>query len=59
MHFGIDEETLEVWAVEVTTSDVGDAPMSPEFLDLIPFYQLPSTAHAARANIMMRSQLVG
>jgi len=27
IHTGIDEETLEVRAVEVTTSNVGDAPM--------------------------------
>ncbi len=27
IHIGIDEETLEVRAVEVTTSNIGDAPM--------------------------------
>ncbi|WP_397541016.1 IS5 family transposase [Salipiger aestuarii] len=32
---GIDEETLEVRAVEVTTSNVGDAPILPELLDQI------------------------
>lgn len=36
LHIGIDEETLEVRAVEVTTSNVGDAPMLPELLDQIP-----------------------
>jgi len=36
IHLGIDEETLEVRAVEVTTSNVGDAPMLPELLDQIP-----------------------
>ena len=36
IHIGIDEETLEVRAVEVTTSNVGDAPMLPELLDQIP-----------------------
>ena len=35
-HIGIDEETLEVRAVEVTSSDVGDAPMLPELLSQIP-----------------------
>lgn len=30
IHIGVDEETLEVRAVEVTTSNVGDAPMLPE-----------------------------
>jgi len=32
---GIDEETLEVRTVEVTTSNIGDAPMLPELLDQI------------------------
>ncbi|WP_300075059.1 IS5 family transposase, partial [uncultured Ruegeria sp.] len=36
IHIGIDEETLEVRAVEVTTSNVGDAPMHPELLNQIP-----------------------
>ena len=36
IHIGIDEETLEVRAVEITTSNVGDAPMSPELLEQIP-----------------------
>ncbi|MEW9922511.1 IS5 family transposase [Marimonas sp. MJW-29] len=37
IHIGIDEETLEVRAVEVTSSNVGDAPMLPELL-----YQIPA-----------------
>lgn len=36
IHIGIDEETLEVRAVEVTASNVGDAPMLPELLNQIP-----------------------
>lgn len=36
IHIGIDAETLEVRAVEVTTSNVGDAPMLPELLNQIP-----------------------
>lgn len=36
IHIGIDEETLEVRAVEITTSNVGDAPMLPELLEQIP-----------------------
>ncbi|MEP2472844.1 MAG: IS5 family transposase [Paracoccaceae bacterium] len=36
IHIGIDEEMLEVRAVEVTTSNVGDAPMLPELLSQIP-----------------------
>ena len=33
---GIDERTLEVCAVEITSSNLGDAPMLPELLDQIP-----------------------
>ena len=36
IHIGIDEQTLEIRAAELTTSDVGDAPMLPELLDQIP-----------------------
>ena len=36
LHIGINEKTLEIRAVEVTTSNVGDAPMLPELLDQIP-----------------------
>ena len=36
IHIGIDEETLEVRAVEVTGSSIGDAPMLPELLNQIP-----------------------
>jgi hypothetical protein len=36
IHLAIDERTLEVCAVEVTSSTVGDAPMLPELLDQIP-----------------------
>jgi transposase len=36
IHLGIDEQTLEVRAIEVTTSEIGDAPMLPELLNQIP-----------------------
>ena len=36
VHLGIDADTLEVRAVEVTGSRVGDAPMLPDLLDQIP-----------------------
>ena len=39
IHIGIDEEMLEVRAVEVTASNVGDAPMLPELLNHIPVDQ--------------------
>src|SRR5690606_25475272 len=35
VHLGIDEQTLEIRAVEVTSSDIGDAPMLPELLSQI------------------------
>ena len=39
IHIGIDEETLEVRAIEVTGSNIGDAPMLPELLNQIPSKQ--------------------
>lgn len=36
IHIGIDEETLEIRAVEVTSSSIGDAPMLPDLLNQIP-----------------------
>ena len=32
LHLGMDEETFEIRAVGVTTSNVGDAPMLPDLL---------------------------
>ena len=39
IHIGIDQETLEVRAVEVTGSNIGDAPMLPKLLNQILFDQ--------------------
>ena len=36
IHLGIDEQTLEVRAIEVTASHIGDAPILPDLLDQIP-----------------------
>lgn len=36
IHIGIDEQTLEVRAIEVTSSSIGDAPILPDLLDQIP-----------------------
>lgn len=36
IHIGIDEATLEIRAVEVTSSSIGDAPMLPDLLNQIP-----------------------
>ena len=46
IHIGIDEKSLEIRAAEFTTSDVGDAPMLPELLDLIPLEQEIATVTA-------------
>ena len=39
VHLGIDADTLEIKAVEITGSRVGDAPMLPELLNQIPANQ--------------------
>jgi len=55
IHIGIDEETLEVRAIEVTSNNIGDAPMLPELLNQIPPDQdigsvtAPSRQHPADA----------
>ena len=36
IHIGVDEQTLEIRAIEITGSNVGDAPMLPELLGQIP-----------------------
>ena len=36
VHLGIDAQTLEIRAIEVTDNSVGDAPMLPELLGQIP-----------------------
>lgn len=46
LHLGMDEETLEIRAVGVTTSNVGDAPMLPDLLDQIPPNEESSTVTA-------------
>jgi len=33
---GVDEQTLEIRAIEITGSNVGDAPRLPELLDQLP-----------------------
>ena len=39
VHLGIDEQTLEVRAVEVTGSHIGDAPVLPDLIGQIPLDQ--------------------
>lgn len=36
VHLGIDAETLEIRAIEITGSRIGDAPILPDLLDQIP-----------------------
>jgi hypothetical protein len=36
IHIGIDEKTLEIRAIEVTSSSIEDAPMLPDLLNQIP-----------------------
>lgn len=36
IHLGIDEKTLEVRAIDITGSHIGDAPILPDLLDQIP-----------------------
>ena len=46
VHLGIDAETLEVRAIEVTGSRVGDGPMLPKLLEQIPPEELIGTVTA-------------
>jgi hypothetical protein len=46
VHLGIDAETLEVRALEVTGSRVGDGPMLPKLLEQIPADEILSTVTA-------------
>jgi hypothetical protein len=39
IHIGIDEQTLEVRAAEVTSRNIGDAPVLPELRNQIPSSQ--------------------
>ncbi len=39
IHLGVDEETLEVRAVEITGSHIGDAPVLPDLLKHIPAHE--------------------
>ena len=62
-HLGIDEQTLEIRAVEVTGSDVGDAPMLPELLSQTPLIRTspasPPTLPTTRARATTPLQIAG
>ena len=36
IHIGIDEKVLEIGAIEITISSIGDAPILPDLLNQIP-----------------------
>ena len=55
IHIGIDEETLEVRAVEVTGSNIGDAPVLPELLNQIPPDQDIGSGTAPSRQIALQS----
>jgi hypothetical protein len=46
VHLGIDAKTLEIRAIEVTASRVGDGPMLPKLLEQIPADEILSTVTA-------------
>ena len=39
VHLGIDAQTLQIWAIAVTTNEVGDSPMAAELLGQIPGHE--------------------
>lgn len=61
IHLGIDEDTLEIRAVEITGSHFGDAPILPDLLDQIPEDQDSVAsrlmAPTRRASATMRLQI--
>lgn len=46
VHLGIDAQTLEIRAIEVTSNAIGDAPMLPELLAQIPADEPIESVHA-------------
>lgn len=43
VHIGIDAETLDIRAIEVTTNSIGDAPVLPDLLAQIPLDEMISS----------------
>jgi hypothetical protein len=54
IHLGIDEETLEVRAVEITGSHIGDAPVLPNLLNQIPADETIGSVTAPSRDIASR-----
>jgi hypothetical protein len=49
IHIGIDEKTLEIRAIEATSSSIGDAPVLPDLLNQIPRNEEIGSVTADRA----------
>ena len=56
MHLGIDAETLEIRAIEVTDNRIGDAPMMLELLTQIPVTEVVAKVSSDGAYDTMRSR---
>lgn len=39
VHLGIDAQTLQIWAIALTTNEVGDSPMTADLLGQIPSHE--------------------
>jgi hypothetical protein len=55
IHIGIDEQTLEIRAIEVTSSSIGDAPILPDLLNQIPPDQELGSVTAPSRQIALQS----
>lgn len=53
IHLGFEEETLEVRAVEITGSHIGDAPVLPELLKQVPAHEQIGSVTTAIAREMV------
>ena len=60
LHLGLDEQTREVWAVEATTSDVGDDPKQPKLLNQIaPDQEIASVSADGAHDALKRQDTIG
>jgi len=55
IHIGIDEQTLKIRAIEVTSSSIGDAPILPDLLNQIPPDQELGSVTAPSRQIALQS----
>jgi hypothetical protein len=59
VHLGIDANTLEIRAIEVSDNSVGDAPMLPELLDQTPLDETVASVSGDGANDTKASHRLG